>query len=74
MEAVPTARGSYMQQAVPMRQMDEVSGLINVLTGLPFSGRSDEGVHKSGLDICSVSKTGVTLVWSPHSAAVRIAG
>lgn len=50
-----------------MRQMDVVSGLINVLTGLCFSGRTNEGVHKSGLDICSVSKTGVILVWSPHS-------
>lgn len=50
-----------------MRQMDGVSGLINVLAGPAFSGRSDEGVHKSDLDICSVSKTGVTLVWSPHS-------
>lgn len=48
-----------------MRQMDVVSGLINVLAGPCFSGRADEGVHKSGLDICSVSKTGVTLVWSP---------
>lgn len=48
-----------------MRQMDAVSGLINALAGLCFSGRADEGVHESGLDICSVSKTGVPLVWSP---------
>lgn len=54
--------------------MDVVSGLINVLTGQRFTGRSHEGVHKSAPDIYSVSKTGVTLVWFPHSAAVCIAG
>lgn len=43
--------------------MDVASGLINVLAGLRFSGGGgDEGVHKSGLDICSLSKTGVPLV------------
>lgn len=48
-----------------MRQMDVVSGLINVLAGLRFSGHGDEGVHKSGPGICSDSKTGVTLVRAP---------
>lgn len=57
-----------------MRQMDVVSGLINVLAGPRFSGHGDEGVHKSGPGICSDSKTGVTLVWAPHFAAVCIAG
>lgn len=71
---MPTARGSCVLQAVPKRQMDVVSGLINVLTGQRFTGRSHEGVHKSAPDIYSVSKTGVTLVWFPHSAAVCIAG
>lgn len=71
---MPTARGSCVLQAVPKRQMDVVSGLINVLTGQHFTGRSHEGVHKSAPDIYSVSKTGVTLVWFPHSAAVCIAG
>lgn len=51
--------------------MDVASGLINVLAGLRFSGGADEGVHKSGLDICSLSKTGVPLV-RPEDPSERI--
>lgn len=46
---MPTARGSCLCRAVPMRQMDVVSGLINVLTGLCFGGSSNErSLHKKG--------------------------
>lgn len=51
-----------------MRQMDVVSGLINVLTGLCFSGRSNEGVHKkwAGYLFCLQNRCYTCLVSSFH--------
>lgn len=54
-----------------MRQMDVVSGLINVLTGLYFSGHSNEGVHThkkkwAGYLFCLQNRCYTCLVASFH--------